>query len=365
MIITYPLNGISYTAEDAESYLCTRTSGVFSSENHFAVSVTGDREVTISSGLAWINNGDYTGKSVLNTGDVALTVPVSDGTLDRIDRVVLRFDKAANRSDLMLLTGTPASTPSAPAISRTELLYDLALYDIRVPAASVYVESGNISSNMLNEALCGIMRDGVTGIPTAQLQRQVEALLAAMQSESEALLSDVQANADALFAELRNEIAGVKDSTGFLFRSGGEMTGTLQVGSDASANDVRMLIERLGTDQAARILHEYINNSGEATFELTKNGVQANALYIGETETRSVQPIAFAGGADGVVAKQSRENLGVLIADEITDGSGQVVTENAVVGYAAPLTMFVLTNVDPGAGSASPYPDGTRVDVYE
>lgn len=32
-IITYPLNDVEYTAEDAETYLCTRTSGVYAAES--------------------------------------------------------------------------------------------------------------------------------------------------------------------------------------------------------------------------------------------------------------------------------------------------------------------------------------------
>lgn len=228
MIITYPLNGITYTAEDAESYLCTRTSGVFSSDNHFAISITDDREVTISPGLAWINNGDYTGKSVLNTESVAIAVPVSDGALDRIDRIVLRFDKAQNRSDLMLLSGTPASSPVAPAISRTELFYDLALYDIRVPAASVSIATGNITSNLLDETLCGLMRDGVTQIPTAQLQQQVNELMVVLQDQ-----------ADALIEQLREEIAGVQDGSAWLLKSGGTMAGAIGFETEAVAAETR------------------------------------------------------------------------------------------------------------------------------
>ena len=228
MIITYPLNGITYTAEDAESYLCTRTSGVFSSDNHFAISITDSREVTISPGLAWINNGDYTGKSVLNTESVSLAVPVADGALDRIDRIVLRFDKAQNRSDLLLLSGFPASSPIAPAISRTELVYDLALYDIKVPAASVNIEIGNITNNLLDETLCGLMRDGVTGIPTAQLQQQVAELMDVL-----------QAQADAMIEELRDEIAAVKDGSAWLLKSGDVVTGAIGFADETVAAQTR------------------------------------------------------------------------------------------------------------------------------
>lgn len=172
-IITYPLNGIDYDAENAETYLCTRTSGVYSADENFQASVTGDRQVSISKGLAWIQNADFAGKSVCNTESVAVEIPIADGTRPRIDRIVLRFDKAANVSSIVLRQGTPSSTPAAPAVERTELVYELGLCTVNVPAASTIVSAGDVTSTLLDETVCGLMRDGVTGIPTAQLQEQV------------------------------------------------------------------------------------------------------------------------------------------------------------------------------------------------
>lgn len=177
-IITYPLNGIDYNAENAETYLCTRTSGVYSAEGNFQASVTGDRQVSISAGLAWIQNTEFAGKSVCNTESVAVEIPLADGTRPRIDRIVLRFDKAANASSIVLKQGTPSSAPAAPTIERTELVYELGLCTVQVPAASTIVSAGNVTSTLLDESVCGLMRDGVTGIPTEQLQEQVTALLA-------------------------------------------------------------------------------------------------------------------------------------------------------------------------------------------
>ena len=228
MIITYPLNGIQYTAEDAESYLCTRTSGVYSAEDNFTISVAGDRQITIAPGLAWINNGEFTGKSVLSTEAVTLNIPVSDGALDRIDRIVLRFDKAQNRSYFLVLTGVPEGTPAAPTISRTALLYDLALYDVRVPAGSISINAGDITSRMLDESLCGLMRDGVTRIPTAQLQNQAAALMVVLQSD-----------ADELISQLRNEIQSVQDGSAYLLKSGGVMSGAISFKSEAIAEQTR------------------------------------------------------------------------------------------------------------------------------
>lgn len=50
-IITYPLNGVTYDAEDVSTYLCTRTSGVYSKDTNYAVSVTGARQITVAPAL--------------------------------------------------------------------------------------------------------------------------------------------------------------------------------------------------------------------------------------------------------------------------------------------------------------------------
>lgn len=168
-IITYPLNGIEYTAENAETYLCTRTSGVYSADTHYKASVTGNRQVTISPGLAWIQNTEFTGKSVFNDSNVVIDIPVADGALPRIDRIVLRFDKAANSSSIALKQGVASLQPKAPDVSRTEVMYELGLCTVSVPASSVYVQPGDVTSTLLDEAVCGLMRDGVTGLPSQQM----------------------------------------------------------------------------------------------------------------------------------------------------------------------------------------------------
>ncbi len=175
--ITYPLNGIEYSAENAETYLCTRKSGVYSSDKHFTPRITGEREITITPGLAWIQNAEFSGKSVVNTENVQITVPVADGSLPRIDRIVLRFDKAANASSIVLKQGVPASTAVAPDVTQTELVYELGLCTVAVPASSLSISAVDVTDTRLDEAVCGLMRDGVTGIPTAALEEQANALL--------------------------------------------------------------------------------------------------------------------------------------------------------------------------------------------
>ena len=182
-IITYPLNGVTYDAEDVSTYLCTRTSGVYSKDTNYAVSVTGARQIAVAPGLAWINYDDFKGVSACSREAVNLTVPDADSTLSRIDRVVLQFDTASNLTAVKLKTGTPAAAPEPPAILQNHNQYELGLCTVSVPAGSSVVTAADITDTRADEAVCGVMRDSVTGIPTAQLQAQALAIMTQLSTE--------------------------------------------------------------------------------------------------------------------------------------------------------------------------------------
>ena len=192
-IITYPLNGVTYDAEDVSTYLCTRTSGVYAKDTNYAVSVTGPRQITVAPGLAWINYDDFKGVSACSREAVNLTVPDADGTLPRIDRVVLQFDTAANLTAVKLKPGTPAAAPEPPAILQNHNQYELGLCTVSVPAGSSVVTAADITDTRADEDVCGVMRDGVKGIPTAQLQAQALAIMTQLSTELHTKLNALDA----------------------------------------------------------------------------------------------------------------------------------------------------------------------------
>ena len=213
-IITYPLNGVVYSAEDVATYLCTRTSGVYSKETNFAVSTTGTRQITVAPGLAWINYDDFKGVSVCSREENVLTVPEADNTLNRVDRVVLQFDTSENITAIKLKTGTPAVAAQPPDILQNHNQYELGLCTISVPAGSTAVTTADITDTRADEAVCGVMRDGVTGIPTAQLQTQVKAMLDSLQAEVDSRSFYTKAEADAEHAKLQEQISKAGGNVG-------------------------------------------------------------------------------------------------------------------------------------------------------
>ena len=193
-IITYPENGITYDADDASGYLATRQSGVYSAEEDFAVSISGELSLTVSAGQAWVRPSRFKGRSIIMEQPTTLTLTAADPVRTRIDRVVLRYDAAARQTRLQVLEGTPDSaSPSAPAITRTALVYDLCLAEITRPAGSTAITAADVTDTRADETVCGVMRDGATGIPTAQLIAQWRAAQADLETQLRAQLAVLNA----------------------------------------------------------------------------------------------------------------------------------------------------------------------------
>ena len=167
-IVTYPLNGITYTAEEAAGYHSARTSGVYCLDEDFKVSLSGGgRSVQISPGRAWVHPSRFTGYSIIMQAPVTLALSVPNPVATRTDCVVLRFDQNARRSYLTVLKGTEVASVDkdapAPQITRTGYIYDLCLAEVRYP--TLFRKGTRLIDTRSDESRCGLMRDGVTRIP--------------------------------------------------------------------------------------------------------------------------------------------------------------------------------------------------------
>ena len=194
-IVLYPANEFDFDAADVAAYLAGLTSGVFSGAEDFPVTAAGGLTVTVGAGRGWVHPSRFTGYSITKREADTLTMPLADPSLPRIDRIVMRYDSGARAASLQVLQGTASSTPTAPAISRTELIYDLCLAEITRPAGSTAVTTGQITDTRLDEKLCGIVRDGVTGIPTDELLAAARERINALEEKATTSAASAQANA--------------------------------------------------------------------------------------------------------------------------------------------------------------------------
>lgn len=211
-IVLYPANGYDFDAADVAAYLAGLTSGVFSGADDFPVTAAGGLKVTVGAGHGWVHPSRFTGYSITKREADTLTMPLADPSLPRIDRIVMRYDAGARAASLQVLQGTASSTPTAPAISRTELIYDLCLAEITRPAGSTSISTGQITDTRLDEALCGIVRDGVTGIPTDELLAAARERINALEEKATSSAAAAKDSAEAAKSSETKSAASEKNA---------------------------------------------------------------------------------------------------------------------------------------------------------
>ena len=211
-IVLYPANDCDFDAADVAAYLAGLTSGVFSGAEDFPVTAAGGLKVTVGAGRGWVHPSRFTGYSITKREADTLALPLADPSLPRIDLIVMRYDAGARAASLQVLQGTAASTPTAPAISRTELIYDLCLAEITRPAGSTAVTTGQITDTRLDEKLCGIVRDGVTGIPTDELLAAARERINALEEKATSSAAAAKDSAEAAKSSETKSAASEKNA---------------------------------------------------------------------------------------------------------------------------------------------------------
>lgn len=94
----------------------------------------------------------------------------ADANNPRIDRVVVRLDTSVNLEvTLAVLTGTPASSPATPALTRTNYIYELSLAQVYVGAGVTYISTSNITDERRNASYCGYTRARYGGLPPGSI----------------------------------------------------------------------------------------------------------------------------------------------------------------------------------------------------
>lgn len=99
-----------------------------------------------------------------------LQLAAADVNNPRIDRVVVRLDTSVNMEvTLAVLTGTPASSPAAPALTRTNYIYELSLAQVYVGVGATYISTSNITDERRNASYCGYTRARYGGVPPGSI----------------------------------------------------------------------------------------------------------------------------------------------------------------------------------------------------
>ena len=162
-----------------------------------------DMTITVRPGKAWIN-----GYILINDDDYILEIDPADGVLNRIDRVVARYDATDREIRLEVKKGQFASNPVAPELQRDADAYELALADISVNKGTVSITQAAITDLRLNSELCGIVHGTVEQVDTTTLFNQY---LSWYQQTTEQAEVDLETIKQQFQAEFDVWFAGLKD----------------------------------------------------------------------------------------------------------------------------------------------------------
>ena len=170
-----PFNSISHDrvckAEDWAWYFSTFIgNGIFPNPaTGLQVVVNGGMNLTAKAGYAFIN-----GYAFRNPTDYNITLETADGSLPRIDRIVVRWDLSNREMYIALLKGSASANPAAPAITRNTETYDLVIADIYVTKGTTSIAPANITDQRFNASLCGIVTGVVDQIDASVLTAQFD-----------------------------------------------------------------------------------------------------------------------------------------------------------------------------------------------
>lgn len=154
----------------AEYFATFISNGVFPNPSTGLQVVEGtNMQTVVKPGKGWIN-----GYYVVNDNDFIIDHAGADGTLRRIDRIVLQRSTANRAINIVMKKGNFASNPVAPAIIRDADFYELVLADVLIDRGATKIIQGNITDQRLNNALCGIVHGVVNQVDTTTIFNQYQ-----------------------------------------------------------------------------------------------------------------------------------------------------------------------------------------------
>mgnify|MGYP001089046776 CR=1 FL=1 len=192
----------AYKAEDWAWYFATFIgTGVFPKPSDgLQVTAYNGMEVSVNIGYAFID-----GYAFRNPVIRVIELGTAEGALNRIDRIVVRWDLLQRDIYLAVLKGTPSAKPTAPPLTRNTEMWELALADIYVGKGVTKIRAQDITDQRFNSSVCGIVKGTVEEIDASVLTKQFDDFFA---TYSQAVLDEFSVYKQDMEGYLA-EIAGI------------------------------------------------------------------------------------------------------------------------------------------------------------
>ena len=365
-MICFPLDNTPYEAKDMGTYLATRTRGVFSSDGNLAVTPgESGLSVSVSPGLAWLKWSDYWGTAALQEQALTLDLDTADGALKRIDAIVCRLDKVNNRAEIVVKKGAPSSAPIVVPPVRDANYDELYIATVLIGAGVISISASAITDQRLNEEYCGLMRDGITGIPTASLHAQAQQILTELTAALNAQIVRQSAEFDAWFDDLKGKL-GEDPATALQLQV--DNLNAAVVGDAFQASGTPVSIAYAGTNRIASIT-AYGETPQDGTTEAPVALTGVDSVFVGgknllpkATKTQTIYGVTFTPNPDGSVSVSGTcagniatynyaDNLVPISPNQVVYLSGASQLVKVVINEKTPSGAFVRNVlVDRGQG---------------
>lgn len=266
-----------------------------------------------------VDGGTRTGYAYINLHTVhnttVLELPVSgaNGSLPRIDRVVLRNDETERRASIFILEGAYSSNPQPPELTNNETVQEKCLAEVYVAAGAVAITQADITDTRADTGLCGYIASQFEDVDFEQFSKQFNAWFAiekkAIEKDhadfieeyadlTQSFMTDQAAAWDKWFKEKQAELSG-------------DVAGKLQLQIDGLTTKVHNMAFKvrmeylLETIQAAITVTLTNTTTGTVqTAEISESGIGFYITeagdYILETGMESVMAIPKAFSVDNV-----------------------------------------------------------------
>lgn len=287
--------------------------------------------IKVLPGMSWINGFWYE-----NSSDLTIDVDVSDGVVNRIDNVVVRWGKVERKIWIEIVKGTPATNATAPSIKRNSEYYDLKIAELHINAGLTSITQANIIDTRLNNDVCGLVTGLIDQIDTSGYAEQMSSYISYLSTSASNYASEFKAYLEELELSSVSELDSLFDRLNALIEDESAFA-ALALKVDDTASETALLSQTLGYTKKNLIPYPYVqttkvdngiiwtdNGNGTITANGTATANSTFRLYTGKIPGNTILTGGIAANARLQIVNRTNEVYTVLARDE-GSGNGSLV----------------------------------------
>lgn len=334
-------------------------------------------------GYAYINL-----HTIHNTTVLELPVSGSNGTLPRIDRVILRNDETERKPSIFILEGAYSSNPQPPELTNNDTIQEKCLAEIYVAAGAVAISQSDITDTRADTGLCGFIASQFEDFDFSQFTKQFNAWFALEKKSMEqdhanfieeyaemtqAFMTDQEAQWNKWFKEKQTELSGdiagklqlqIDDVKEKVYNIAFKVYIISTLEQITSPVTVKLTNKTTGTMQAVTVTKSqmgfYVTEAGEYTVEadlesvmVTPKAFKVRLLVddVTKTDARALLNVNKMATISDIVAP-SNEYIYASGANELTVVEGCVIAVGGAGIFKTANTILTAANLDAGSAFA-------------